>query len=109
MIIFVTPNRLLKSHFFEKKGYFSGENFFRPICLVLSSRTDVSEQFISVHNEFWQLLESYKITSLGPTRSMEKNSQKKDIFPMKNNFGQFFLVLPSMADLRRNFIRLHKL
>ena len=31
---------------------------------------------------------------------MEKISQKKDIFPMKNNFGEFFLVLPSMADLR---------
>ena len=44
---------------------------------------------------------SYKIISLGPSRSMEKISQKKNyIFPMKNNFGQFFLVLPSMADLR---------
>ena len=31
---------------------------------------------------------------------MEKISQKKDDFLMKNNFGQFFLVLPSMADLR---------
>ena len=32
---------------------------------------------------------------------MEKISQKKkNIFPMKNLFGQFFLVLPSMADLR---------
>ena len=31
---------------------------------------------------------------------MEKNSQKNDIFTMKNNFGEFFLVLPSMADLR---------
>ena len=43
---------------------------------------------------------SYKIISLGPTRSFEKISQKKYIFPMKNNFGEFFLVLPSMADLR---------
>ena len=43
---------------------------------------------------------SKKIISLGPTGSMEKISQKKDIFPMKNNFGEFFLVLPSMADLR---------
>ena len=31
---------------------------------------------------------------------MEKNSQKKYIFPMKINFGHFFLVLPSMADLK---------
>ena len=31
---------------------------------------------------------------------MEKISLKKDIFPMKNNFGQFFHVLPSMADLK---------
>ena len=40
---------------------------------------------------------------------MEKNSQKKYIFPMKNNFGQFFLILPSKADLKKHFIRLHKL
>ena len=51
---------------------------------------------------------SYKVISLIPTRSMEKNSQKMDIFPMKNKFGQFFLVLPSMADLRKHFIRLQK-
>ena len=51
---------------------------------------------------------SYKIICLGPTRSMETISQKKTIFPMKNNFGHFFLVLPSMADLRKHFIRLHK-
>ena len=31
---------------------------------------------------------------------MEKISQGKYIFPMKNNFGHFFLVLPSVADLR---------
>ena len=40
---------------------------------------------------------------------MEKISQKKDIFPMKNNFGQIFLVLPSMAEPRKHFIRLHNL
>ena len=39
---------------------------------------------------------------------MEKNSQKKSIFPMKNNFGHFFLVLPSMADLKKHFNRFHK-
>ena len=39
---------------------------------------------------------------------METISQKKAIFPMKNTFGEFFLVLPSMADLRKHFIRLHK-
>ena len=27
---------------------------------------------------------------------------------MKNNFGQFFLLLPSMADLKKHFIRFHK-
>ena len=43
---------------------------------------------------------SYKSISLVPSRSMEKISQKKYFFPMKNNFGQFFLVLPSMAELR---------
>ena len=39
---------------------------------------------------------------------MEKISQKKAIFPMKNNFGHIFLVLPSISDLRKHFIRLHK-
>ena len=56
-------------------------------------------------DSFWA---SYKIISLGSTRSMEKISQKKDIFPMENNCGQYFLVLPSMADLKKHFIRLHK-
>ena len=42
---------------------------------------------------------SYKIISLGPTGSMEKISQEKDFFPMKNDFGRFFLVLPSVEDL----------
>ena len=39
---------------------------------------------------------------------METISQKKAIFPMKNNFGHFFLVLPSMADIRKQSIRPHK-
>ena len=43
---------------------------------------------------------SYKIISLGPSRSIEKIPQKSYISPMKNNFGEFFLVLPSMADVR---------
>ena len=51
---------------------------------------------------------SYKIISLGPSGSMEKTSQKKAIFPKKNNFGHFFLLLPSMVDLKNYFIRLHK-
>ena len=51
---------------------------------------------------------SDKIISVGPSKTMEKISQKKDIFPMKNNFGEFFLVLLSMADLKEHFIRLHK-
>ena len=28
---------------------------------------------------------------------------------MENKFGEIFLVLSSMADLRKHFIRLHKL
>ena len=48
-------------------------------------------------DSFWA---SYKIIFLGPTGSMEKISQEKNIFLMKNNFGRFFLVLPSVADLR---------
>ena len=31
---------------------------------------------------------------------MEKISQKKYIFSMKINFGEFFLVLPGMVDFR---------
>ena len=99
-IISVTPNRLLKTQIFEKKAIFPAKKIFRPFFLVLSSRTDVKEQFIKsamYSDNYWA---SYKIISLGPTRSMEEISQKKDFSPMKNNFGHFFLVLPSMADLR---------
>ena len=31
---------------------------------------------------------------------MEPISQKNPNFPMKNNLGEFFLLLPGMADLR---------
>ena len=57
-------------------------------------------------DKYWT---SYKIISIGPMRSMETISQKKSIFPMKNNFGNFFLVLARMADLKIQFIRLHKI
>ena len=53
----VTPNRLLKTQIFEKKRLFlRRKSFFGPSFLVLSSRTDVRQQFIRVHNVFWQLL-----------------------------------------------------
>ena len=40
------------------------------------------------------------IISLGPTSSMETISQKKAIFAMKNSFGHFIPVLPTMTELR---------
>ena len=43
---------------------------------------------------------SYFFVFLGPTMSMKTISQKKATFPMKNNFGHIFLVLPNMAELR---------
>ena len=39
---------------------------------------------------------------------METISQKKSYFPDEKHFWWIFLVLPSMADLRKHFIRLHK-
>ena len=89
-IISVTPNRLLKTQFFEKKAIFPAKKIFRPNFLVLSSRTDVREQFIKsvMHSDnYWA---SYKIISLGPTRSMEKISQKKGFFPDEKQFWSTF-------------------
>ena len=60
--------------------------------LVLPSMKNLKEQIKRVHKVLWQLLGRYKVD--------ENNFSKKSIFPMKNNFGQVLLVLPSMAHLR---------
>ena len=100
MIISVTPNRFLKTQIFEKKSLFPAKNFSAHIFLYYrvgqTSKNNLEGSTV-YSGSYWA---RYKIISLGPTRSFEKISQKKYIFPMKNNFGQFFLVLPNMADLR---------
>ena len=81
MIIFVTPNRLLKTQFFEKKSIFPAKKFFRPIFLVLSSRTDAKEQIIRVHNVFWQLLGKLEDNFFRTYEVDGKKFSKKGYFP----------------------------
>ena len=53
----VTPKKLLKTQFFEKKGKLSSEEKkIGPNFVSLSTVTNLSEQFKRVHNVFWQLL-----------------------------------------------------
>ena len=100
-IISVTPNRLLKTQIFEKKMLFFRRKVFSAYFFlryrVKQTSGNKLEGSTMYSDRFWL---SYKIFSLGPTWSMEKISQKKDVFPMKNKFCHFFLVLPSVADLR---------
>ena len=90
MIISVTPNRLLKTQIFEKKSLFPAKKFpahsFLYYRLGQTSRNNLKGSTM-YSGSYWA---RYKIISLGPTRSFEKISQKKYIFPMKNKFGQFF-------------------
>ena len=100
-IISVKPKWLLKTQISEKIGYFSTEkymsaNLFSYYRVLKTSSNNLQGSRRYCHS----FCESYKIISLGPTRSIKTISQKKSIFPRKNNFGHFFLVLPIMADLK---------
>ena len=77
MIISVTPNRFLKTQIFEKKSLFPAKNFSAHIFLyyrVGQTSKNNLERSTVYSGSYWA---RYKIISLGPTRSMEKFSQKK--------------------------------
>ena len=45
--------------------------------LILESRTDFKEQFLTVRKEFWQILLSLNFVSIEPKSSLETNISKK--------------------------------
>ena len=96
----VTPKRLLKTQIFEKKGYFSSEKYIssdfsriieyeKPQGTIYKGTPGIVRVILHGIRSFLQNL-----------RGRCRNVSKIVYFPMKNLFGQFFLVLPSMADLR---------
>ena len=80
---------------------FLGQSFF-----VLSTLTNFKEQIISAHVVLTINVEVIRYF-LGPEGSIE-NLFKKGCFPREKN-GVSYLALLSMANLRRHFIRLHKI
>ena len=64
---------------------------FGPFFLVISSVTNLKEQFIMVHKLFWQLLWNLLEHISGPKRLLKSPIfEKKANFQWRNNFGLFF-------------------
>ena len=55
---------------------------------------------MSVDKVLWQLLSKVKDLLFKTYDVDEDKFSKKATFPMKSNFGHFFLVLTKMAELR---------
>ena len=80
---------------FRKTAVFTMKEDFGPFFRVISSVTNLEEQFIIVHQLFWQLL--WKLLQLkehflGPKRLLKTKifEKKKATYPVKKNFGLFF-------------------
>ena len=73
---------------------------------ILLSITNVMEHFLRVHELFDIFRAHDNITSSGTRRLINKFSKKQAFFTIRKT-GLICLLLPSMADLRKQFIRLH--
>ena len=83
----------------QKKSFFSVEKIisadFFSFCGVWKTSGSI---LIRSTRCFDKYCASFEIISFGPARSMITTSQKKAPFSIRKKFGQFFLVLPSLAD-----------
>ena len=83
------------------KTIFPSKKLFRPIfSRNVEYNKPQGEQNIGSTYFCDSYCATYKIISLGPAISMKTIFENKANFTMKNNFGQFFHVLPCMADLK---------
>ena len=100
-MISATSERLLETQIFDNEDSFSiakiiPADFYR----IIEYKKPQGTNYGGLQGFFNGYCARYRIISLGPVMSMKTISQEKIIFPRKNSLGHFFLVLPSMADLR---------
>ena len=105
MTISSGPKRLSKTQVFENKGYLSTEeNILAYFFLII----ECDKPQAPPKGNLTIIVQMIRSSLCDLSGRRKQTFQKKTIFPVTNNFGPFFLVLPSMADLRHHFLRLHE-
>ena len=108
IIILLGPKKL-RTKFFQNKGHRSEEKRFWPILLKLLTIADIEYLFVRLHKVFWLLCCKLKDHVYNTQEFVEnKQFRKKEILPMENNLGLFFLVLLSVTNLNEQSVRFHK-
>ena len=94
---------------FQKTAVFTMKEVFGPFLFVLSSVTNLKEQFIRVYRLFPQLLWILLEHFLGPKRLLKSPIfEKKQIFSGEIILAYFFLVLSNMLNFKEQFRRSNK-
>ena len=100
--------RLLKTQNFEKKRQkFQWKKMIRQVFLVLSGVIGLRKHFKRVHTLFLLLLFNLYMIFLR-LHMLLKTQIFLANFPVKKNFGLFFFVLSNMKNVKKQFIRVHK-
>ena len=92
-----------------KEGYIPVTKDFRLFFLKLWSVTNLKEQFSRFFKVFWHC-GSYRIISSGPKMLLKTYffEKKRLSLQWRKKLGLFFLVLLSVPNITKRFIRVHK-
>ena len=108
---FSGPKRLLKTQNFEKKRQkFQWKKMIRQVFLVLSGVISPKKHFKRVHTPFL-LLQFNLYLHFFKTSEVVENKlfwKKRQTFRWRKNVGLFFSVLSNMKNVKKQFIRVHK-
>ena len=99
----VLPVTLLKEENFEKEPFLPSK-CFRPSFLVISSNTNLREQFSTDHNVSWPFLPNFSVLLYKTYEFAEKGS-KEYRFPRENFFTPIFSRIIVYVDLDKQFLR----
>ena len=108
----VTPKKLLKTQFFEKKGKLSSEEKFLAIFLAHSRVWQSSVNTLYGSTKYFDnRCGRYRINSVTPTRLLKTQifERKGKLSSEKMFLARFFLAFSSVTDLRDQFLNIHKL
>ena len=89
-IISVTPNKLLKTQFFEKKSYFSGEKVFSAYFFLYYRVRQTSVSFYKGRQCFLTVIGQFIRSFLKDLRGRWKPFLKKKLFSRRKNILVIF-------------------
>ena len=96
-----------KHKILKEKGKPSSEGKFLAFFLVLTNMANVRQRLVRAHKVLWQVL--CKICDrFFRTYEFENQTSQKKLSASWQKFGQFFLVLSSMTNLREHFLGVHE-